>query len=86
MARIRPPEYPYYRRARDKALTRLASAYPDQYQQYLQEERANELAKRDSNSTTGATAGSVGTRASSTTTRPRSSNEGENEGNYGGEA
>lgn len=28
-----------YRRARDRALTRLARAYPDEYKQYLQEEK-----------------------------------------------
>ena len=31
-----------YRRARERALTRLAQAYPDEYKKYLQEEKAND--------------------------------------------
>ena len=34
--------YRNYRRARDRARTRIAQAYPDLYLEYLQEERAND--------------------------------------------
>lgn len=34
--------YRNYRRARERALTRLAQAYPDEYKKYLQEEKAND--------------------------------------------
>lgn len=34
--------YRNYRRARERALTRLAQAYPDEYKQYLQEEKARD--------------------------------------------
>jgi hypothetical protein len=34
--------YRNYRRARDRALARLAKEYPDQYQEYLQEEKASD--------------------------------------------
>lgn len=32
--------YRNYRRARERAMTRLVKAYPDEYAEYLQEERA----------------------------------------------
>ena len=80
--------YRNYRRARDRALSRLANAYPEQYKQYLQEEKANDeqLGKRWIATDTNITVSSLGTRASATTTRPSGSNDGENEGNDGGEA
>ena len=31
-----------YRRARDRALTRLAQAYPDEYKEYLEQEKASD--------------------------------------------
>ena len=34
-----------YRRARDRALVKLAQAYPDQYRELLEEERASDEAK-----------------------------------------
>jgi hypothetical protein len=34
--------YRNYRRARDRARTRIAQAYPELYLEYLQEERAND--------------------------------------------
>ena len=34
--------YRNYRRVRDRALRRLANQYPDQYKQYLEEERAKD--------------------------------------------
>jgi hypothetical protein len=77
-----------YRRARDRALARLANAYPDDYKELLEQERANdELMGKKWLDITGATAASqLDTRASTTTTRPQASNNGEDEGNYGGEA
>jgi hypothetical protein len=84
---MRPPEYRIYRRARERALIRLANAYPDQYQQYLEEERASyELDKGSLNSNIGGSASQLGTRADSSTTGLSSTNEGENQGDNGGEA
>lgn len=34
--------YRNYRRARDRALTRLAQAYPDEYKEYLEQEKASD--------------------------------------------
>lgn len=86
MARIRPPEYKYYRRARERALVRLANAYPNQYREYLEEEKADELVKSSALSVTDRTISSVDIRATAAPARPSSGDEGENEGNYGGEA
>jgi hypothetical protein len=38
-------QYRNYRRARERALVRLAQAYPDQYKEYLEEEKANDEAQ-----------------------------------------
>jgi len=81
--------YRNYRRARERAMTRLAQAYPDQYKQYLEEEKASDeqMGKKwlDINGTT--TASELGLRP---TTKPnassQASNRGEDEGNNGGEA
>jgi hypothetical protein len=70
-------------------MTRLAQAYPDQYKQYLEEEKASDeqMGKKwlDINGTT--TASELGLRP---TTKPnassQASNRGEDEGNNGGEA
>ena len=80
--------YRNYRRARDRAFTRLAQAYPEQYKQYLEEEKANdERMGKKWLDITGATAASqLDTRASTTTARPQAGNNGEDEGNNGGEA
>ena len=37
--------YRNYRRVRDRALRRLANQYPDQYRQFLEEERAKDEAE-----------------------------------------
>lgn len=37
--------YRNYRRIRDRALRRLAQSYPDQYREYLEEERAKDEAE-----------------------------------------
>lgn len=80
--------YRNYRRARDRALSRLANAYPDQYKEYLEEEKASDeqLGKRWIADNTNITVSSVGVRATAAPARPSSGDEGENEGNYGGEA
>ena len=59
MARIRSIEYREYRRARERVLTRLAQAYPDQYKQYLEEEQAYERKNKSSSitDTNGSTTG-----------------------------
>ena len=87
MARMRPPEYRIYRRARERALTRLANAYPDQYQQYLEEEKADEQGSEGNSSSLGTNVlNSVGTRTLGTFTRSSATDNGENEGDRGGEA
>lgn len=44
MAQNQAVNYRNYRRARERALTRLAQAYPDEYKDYLQEEKARDEA------------------------------------------
>jgi hypothetical protein len=78
--------YSRYRKARDRALSRLANAYPNQYKQYLQEERANESNKDSGTRDDGGTTSLVDTRASSTFARSSATNRGEDEGDRGGEA
>jgi hypothetical protein len=79
--------YRNYRRARDKALVRLAHLYPDTYKQLLDEQRKfdeqegkNWFIDSDSRLTV-----NVRTRANGTPT-PSTSSARENEGNNGGEA
>ena len=86
MARIRSVEYRQYKRARERVLTRLANAYPDEYQRLLQEERADELSKVSSTGNDGGTTSLVDTRASRTDTRSPATDNGEDEGDRGGEA
>ena len=81
--------YRNYRRARDKALVRLAHLYPDTYKQLLDEQRKfdeqegkNWSVDSDSRLTV-----NVRTRANGTPTPSKASSSGrENEGNNGGEA
>jgi hypothetical protein len=79
--------YRKYRKARDKALSRLAQAYPDQYQQYLEEEKADEQGDEGAISSldVGVLSG-VGTRTLGTFTRSSTTDNGEDEGDRGGEA
>jgi hypothetical protein len=49
--------YRNYRRARDRALARLAKNYPEQYQEYLQEEKASDETTGKKWVSTGATVG-----------------------------
>ncbi len=78
-----------YRRARDRALARLAHLYPDTYKQLLEmEKKQDELQGKKWISIDGSTVLSVGvhTRANGANDLAYSSNAGENEGNDGGEA
>jgi hypothetical protein len=81
--------YRNYRRARDKALVRLAHLYPDTYKQLLDEQRKFDEQEGknwfiDSNSRLTV---NVRTRANGTPTPSKASSSGrENEGNNGGEA
>ena len=78
-----------YRRARDRALARLAHLYPDTYKQLLEmEKKQDELQGKKWISIDGTTVLTVGvhTRATGADDLAYSSNAGENEGNYGGEA
>ena len=81
--------YRNYRRARDRALVRLASAYPDDYKELLEQEKAvdEQMGKKwlDINGTT--TNSELGSRPTTTSTPKReTSNRGEDEGDNGGEA
>jgi hypothetical protein len=78
-----------YRRARDRALARLAHLYPDTYKQLLEmEKKQDELQGKKWISIDGTTVLRVGvhTRANGANDLAYSSNAGEDEGNYGGEA
>ena len=78
-----------YRRARDRALARLAHLYPDTYKQLLEmEKKQDELQGKKWISIDGTTVLSVGvhTRATGADDLAYSSNAGENKGNDGGEA
>ena len=77
-----------YRRARDRALVRLAHLYPDTYKQLLEMEKiADEKQGKNWISIDGSTALSVGvhTRATGANDLAHTSNEGTNQGNDGGE-
>jgi hypothetical protein len=78
-----------YRRARDRALVRLAHLYPDTYKQLLEMEKiADEKQGKNWISIDGSTALSVGvhTRATGADNLAHTSNEGTNKGNDGGKA
>jgi hypothetical protein len=79
----------HYRRARDRALARLAHLYPDTYKQLLEmEKKQDELQGKKWISIDGTTVLTVGvhTRATGADDLAYASNAGENEGNNGGEA
>jgi hypothetical protein len=79
--------YRNYRRARDKALVRLAHLYPDTYKQLLDEQRKfdEQEGKNWSIDSDSRLTINVRTRANGTPT-PSTSNSGKNKGNKGGEA
>jgi len=76
-----------YRRARDRALTKLSQLYPDTYKELLEREKANDEAEGrkwiDIDGTTNAPIASVSARQF---TANQPSNLSTNQGNYGGEA
>ena len=81
--------YRNYRRARDRALTKLATAHFEEYKGLLEREKAidEELGKKwlDINGTT--TAGKLGLRPTTeSNATPEASNTGTNQSNDGGEA
>lgn len=80
--------YRNYRRARDRALARLAKEYPKQYNDYLQEEKASDEVTGKKWLSTGSTVG-VSTSIESYKDAIEGSvdpdNNGENESNNGGE-
>ena len=80
--------YRNYRRARDRALARLANAHPNQYKEYLEEEKANdERVGKKWLDITGVTAiSNLDTRAGTTPVGPQAADRGEDEGDRGGEA
>jgi hypothetical protein len=77
-----------YRRARDRALAKLAQRYPDDYRELMEKEKESDeqLGKKWLDITGATTASLVGTRAGGTTTRPQAADGGEDEGDRGGEA
>ena len=79
--------YRNYRRARDRALIRLAHAYPDTYKQLLEmEKRADEVEGKKWIDLSGNTSLSVGIRIRAEGDRDKTPTEtGANEGNNGGQ-
>ena len=83
--------YRNYRRVRDRALRRLANQYPDQYKQYLEEERAKDEAEGkawlDISGRTSSSLGSAGApNRRSKVHINHQDGDGGQEGNVGGEA
>ena len=80
--------YRNYRRARDRALTKLATAHFEHYRELLEKEKAfdEQMGKKwlDINGTT--TASLVDTQSSTTPASGQASNGGKNQGDNGGEA
>jgi len=79
--------YRNYRRARDRALVRLANAYPDDYKELLEQEKAIDEAQGRKWIDIDGNTNSVGTRPTPTSAPAgQAGNQGKNEGNNGGEA
>lgn len=84
--------YRNYRRARERAMTRLAQQYPELYLEYLQEERASDEATGktwigiDRGSGSAITIESYKDAIEGSTYTDTPDNDGANEGNNGGEA
>ena len=77
-----------YRRARDRALARLAQAYPDDYKDLLEQERASDehMGKKWLDITGATTVSQLDTRASASAAGSQTADDGEREGDRGGEA
>ena len=80
--------YRNYRRARDRALSRLAKAHPNDYKELLEQEKANDeqLGKKWFATDDVIAVTFVDTRTSATSAGPQATNRGEDEGDRGGEA
>lgn len=77
-----------YRRARDRALAKLAQQYPDDYRQLMEKEKESDeqLGKKWLDITGATIASEMGTRADTTAARSQAIYRGEDEGDRGGEA
>jgi hypothetical protein len=77
-----------YRRARDRALAKLAQRFPDDYRELMEKEKESDeqLGKKWLDITGATITGFVDTRANSTAARPQAADNGEDEGDRGGEA
>lgn len=77
-----------YRRARDRALAKLAQQYPDDYRELMEKEKESDeqLGKKWLDITGATIAGEMGTRADTTAIGSQALYSGENEGDRGGEA
>ena len=79
--------YRNYRRARDRALVRLANAYPDDYKELLEQEKAIDEAQGRKWIDIDGNTNSVGARPNPTPAPAgQTNNQRENQGNNGGEA
>lgn len=76
-----------YRRARDRALVKLAQLYPDAYRELLEREKANDEEQGRKWLDINGTTSGVDTRSTTTSTPTReTSNSGEDQSYNGGEA
>ena len=79
--------YRNYRRARDRALVRLASAYPETYKELLEQEKAIDEAQGRKWIDIDGNTNKLDTRADATASaKAQGSNRAEDEGDNGGEA
>ena len=79
--------YRNYRRARDRALARLANAYPEDYKELLEQEKASDEQEGRKWLDINGTTSTMGTRPVATVNAEGQANhQGENESNDGGEA
>jgi hypothetical protein len=79
--------YRNYRRARDRALTRLAQAYPDTYKELLEQEKANDETQGRKWIDIDGTTNGVGIRPTTTANaQAESGDSSENQSDNGGEA
>jgi len=80
-------QYRNYRRARERALVRLANAYPDDYKELLEQEKARDEQEGRKWLDINGTTSSVGLRSTTSSTYTgEAGNEGANQGYNGGEA
>ena len=75
-----------YRRARDRALVKLAQLYPEIYKDLLEREKANDEAQGRKWLDIDGTTSSMDIRSTATDSNTKASNLSSNQSNYGGEA